>query len=170
MTIAIIIAAIFVATLGFVVLFGAPYVPSKPKELRQAFTILHKIGKDDTIVDIGSGDGMVLRMASRLGAKAVGYEINPLLVLTSRFLSRGDKNVIVHTANVWRAKFPKDTTVVYVFGESRDIKKIARLVENESKRLHRELILISYGFELPGKKAHKKHGAHFMYKISPLHP
>lgn len=170
MTIALIIAAIFVATLGFVVLFGAPYVPTKPKELRLAFTKLYKLGKNDMVVDIGSGDGIVLRAASRCGARAVGYEINPILVAISRFLSRRDDNVAVQLANVWSAKFPADTTVVYVFGESRDIKKIARLVQKEANRLNRELVLISYGFELPGQKAHKKHGAHFMYKISPLHP
>ncbi len=162
------IVAVFVALLGFVVFFGAPYVPSKSKELRRAFTKLYKLSGNDVLVDIGSGDGIVLRVASECGARAVGYEINPLLVLISKFLSRRDEKVSVKQANVWKARFPNETSVVYVFGESRDIKKIVRLVQTEASRLSHDLVVISYGFKLPDITVSKKLDAHFMYIISPL--
>lgn len=167
MIIAIVIAAIFVVTFGFVVVFGAPYVPTKRSELRRAFDILYDFTPTDTLVDIGSGDGIVLREASRRGARAVGYEINPLLVFIGRWLSRGDKRVRIERANLWKVDFPAGTTVVYVFGESRDIKKMTTKVRQQATKLGREIAFISYGFELPDASAEKQSGAHFLYVIKP---
>jgi ribosomal protein L11 methylase PrmA len=42
------------------------------------------VTKDDTVFDLGSGDGRIVIAAGKLGAKAVGYEIDPLLVRDSR--------------------------------------------------------------------------------------
>ena len=46
---------------GFTAFTGAPYVPSKPREVKRAFTKLYKLSAKDVVVDIGSGDGLVLR-------------------------------------------------------------------------------------------------------------
>ena len=70
-----------------VVLRDAPYLPSHRRDLELAFTELYPIGPEDVLVDIGSGDGVVLRLAASHDAKAIGYEINPILVLVSRLLS-----------------------------------------------------------------------------------
>lgn len=164
----IVIAAIIIATFGFVVMVGAPYVPTKRGELKTALTKLYKLGKDDTLVDMGSGGGIVLRESALLGARAVGYEVNPILVLISKILSRSEPDVSTLLANVWRVRFPETTTVVYVFGESRDIKRITAKIEQEATRLKKDLMVISYGFTLPAKTPLKKVGAHFLYKISPL--
>ena len=71
---------------SLVVFRGSPYVPSQKKYIFEAFTKLYKISKNDLLIDIGSGDGIVLRQAARLGAKAIGFEINPILVLISKIL------------------------------------------------------------------------------------
>ena len=77
------IAAV-VLLFGFVAFTGAPYVPSRRRDLQKAFDELYRLKKTDVLVDIGSGDGIVLREASRRGARAIGYELQPLLVLISR--------------------------------------------------------------------------------------
>ena len=82
------IVCIVVLLFGFVVFRGAPYVPSKRRDIKRAFEELYPLDDSDTLVDIGSGDGVVLRMAAKRGAHAVGYELNPILVLVSRWLSR----------------------------------------------------------------------------------
>lgn len=161
--------AIIVLLFGFVVLRGAPYVPSKRKEIRQAFEELYPLKETDVLVDIGSGDGIVLREASRRKAQAVGYELNPILVLISRWLSRGDKRVKVRCVDFWRTKLPANTTVVYTFGESRDIRKMAGKVEDEATTLNRTIVFISYGFQVPGQHAEKNIGAYYLYRYSPLH-
>lgn len=157
-----------VVSLGFVAFTGAPYVPSKRRDIRQAFTELYSLSEHDTLVDIGSGDGVVLRQARQFGARAVGYEIHPLLVVISRWLSRHDDGVTIRLANFWQTKLPDETTVVYTFGDSRDIAKMYRRVEVEAQRLGRTLHLISYGFAVKDKKPADQAGAYYLYKIKPL--
>jgi hypothetical protein len=161
--------AAFILIFGFVVFRGAPYVPSKKNDIKKAFDELYPINKQDVLVDIGSGDGVVLRQAAMRGARAVGYELNPILVLLSRFLSRNQPGVSTRLADFWLVKLPDDTTVVYTFGESRDITKMAAKVANEAKRLGRPLMFISYGFSVPDLTPVKKTGTHFLYKFDPLH-
>lgn len=161
-------AVIAVALLmGSVVLFGAPYVPSRSVDVRRAFTKLYTLGPNDLVIDIGSGDGRVLRAASKLGARAVGYELNPLLVIISTILSKGDANVTTRLANFWHTSFPENTTVVYTFGESRDIGKMAKKVRTEAERLNTTIHFISYGFEVPELMPIKTDRSFFLYRFEP---
>ncbi|MBP6038157.1 MAG: hypothetical protein KA604_02350 [Candidatus Saccharimonas sp.] len=160
--------ASIVLLFSFMALTGAPYVPSKRRELERAFRTLYKLTPDDTLVDIGAGDGIVLRVASRHGARAIGYEINPLLVLIARWLSRDDKRVSVHLANFWHVKLPAGTTIVYTFGEGRDIGRMYNYVEREASRLNKPLTFMSYGFEVPGKTYHTAAHAYYLYRVVPL--
>ena len=164
------IAVAIILLLFFTVFFGAPYVPAKMKDVKRAFEDLYEISYDDTFLDLGSGDGRVLREVSTRGGKAVGYELHPLLVAISRWLSRGDKNVHVLQGNFWKMPFPYDTTTVYLFGDGRDIGKMTKLIESQAVRLGRPLNVLSYGFELPHHTPVKKSGAHLLYVIEPLQP
>ena len=89
-----IIIAVFLLT----VLFGAPYVPTHKKELIKLFKAIN-LSKKDTLVDIGSGDGIVLKIASSFNARAIGFEINPFLVLFSKVRLRKCKNVQIYLKN-----------------------------------------------------------------------
>jgi len=153
---------------GFTAFTGAPYVPSKPREVKRAFTKLYKLSAKDVVVDIGSGDGLVLRAARRQGARAVGYEINPVLVLVAKWMSRHDAGIEVRLANFWRRSLPDDTTVVYTFGDDRDIKRMYDRVVAEATRIGRPLWFISYGFNLPGIEPTRSEGAYFLYRCEPL--
>lgn len=152
-----------------VVFRGPPYVPSKPSDVRLAFDELYSLGPDDLVVDIGSGDGLVLRAAARRGARGVGYELNPILVLISRWLNRKHTGLEVKLQDFWHAKVPRATTVIYVFGASRDIEKMASWVESQATRLGHELYFISYGFQL-NRPVLRSRGAHHLYQIDPLQP
>lgn len=162
------VACLLFLLFGFVVFFGAPYVPSKSSDAKRALEELYTVGPDDVLVDIGSGDGRILRLAAERGAKAVGYEINPLLVLISRWLSRNVPGVTTHLASFWYATLPAETTVIYVFGDSRDIVRMAGKVQDTATRLGRTISFISYAIVVPGMTPKKKVGAHFLYEIEPL--
>ena len=164
------LVAVVVLLFGFVAFKGAPYVPSKKGDIKRAFDELYPLTNHDLIVDIGSGDGIVLRQAAMRGAKAVGYELNPLLVIISRWFSRKQPGVKVYLADFWSAKLPEETTVVYTFGDSRDITKMAKKVADEARRLKKPLMFISYGFNVPHQTPVKKTGAHYLYRFDPLHP
>ena len=153
---------------GFVAFTGAPYVPSKRRDVERAFDELYLLHASDVLVDIGSGDGVVLRAAARHGARAIGYEIHPILVFVARMLSRGNRNVQVRFANFWHTPLPDDTTVVYTFGEARDIRKMYMRVQSEATRLQRQIAFISYAFTVAGATPAKTVGAHYLYQIKPL--
>lgn len=153
---------------GFTAFRGAPYVPSQRKYIRQAFKDLYPLSGEDVLVDIGSGDGIVLRLASQRKAQAIGYEINPLLFIISRLLSRNDGRVRIHLADFLLVPIPKTTTVVYTFTASRYVKKISDKLQNESNRLGRPLRFIIYGNTLSDRKPDKVLGAYQLYTFSPL--
>lgn len=61
-----------------------PYVATRPPVVDRMLE-LAGIGQGDVVVDLGSGDGrIVLRAATRYGARARGIEIDPSLVRQSR--------------------------------------------------------------------------------------
>ncbi len=154
---------------GLVAFRGAPYIPSQKKYLNLAFYDLYQLTKNDVLVDIGSGDGVVLRQASKSGARAVGYEINPILVLISRLLSINDKLVKVRMVDFWLSHLPKDTTVVYAFSVGRDIDKLIKWMQAEATRIGRPISLISYGFNLKKMKVSRIKKPYYLYVFNPLH-
>lgn len=158
-----------VVFVGLSVFFGAPYVPSHRKDIRRLFDDLTPISSDDVVLDLGSGDGVVLREVSRRGAKAVGFEIHPLFVGISKLLSLGDKNVFVRWVNGWITPFPDDTTLVYAFAVGRDGNRLKKTMQREVNRLERPLRLVCYGNALPGISYERLEGAYYLYIFTPLH-
>jgi len=163
-----IIGAAFVFV-GMSVFFGAPYVPSHRKDVTRLFDEFTPVNEQDTLLDIGSGDGVVLREASRRGAKAVGYEIHPLFVGIARLLSLGDTRVQVKWVNAWTAPFPASVTLVYAFAVGRDGKRLARKMQKEADILNRPLTLVCYGNALPDRKPTRNFEAYYLYVFEPLH-
>ena len=163
MTFLFILTAIIVICFGFVVLRGAPYVPTRKKQIKQAFDELYVVGQKDVVVDLGSGDGILLREASKRGAKAVGYELNPILVVISRLMSRSQNNISIQWADFWKKQLPDETTVVYIFINTKDTKHMKQFLEDHVKRTKKGLKVISYAFVLPGMSAQKNVGPMHLY-------
>lgn len=157
-----------VLAFGLVVFRGAPYVPSHRRQVVRAFNDLYELSDKDVVIDAGSGDGIVLRIASSKGARAIGYELNPILVLISRFLSRQDKKVRVQLGDFWLTPLPLETTLVYGFLVSRDTDKMTRKLQQEVNRLRHPLYYISYGATLENYPSLRQVGAHYLYKFKPL--
>lgn len=155
--------------IGISAFFGAPYVPSLRKDVRRMFDELVPVSKGDVVLDIGSGDGVVLREASKRGAKAVGFEIHPLFVLISKIASLGDRRVDVRWTNGWTTPFPNEVTLIYMFGVGRDGSKLVNVVQREANRLGRPLTLVCYGNALPEKTPHQAFEAYYLYTFEPLH-
>lgn len=170
LTLGLVIIGVVVALFLATAFTGAPYVPSQRREVREVFSKLRPLRSTDVVVDIGSGDGVVLQEICERGAHAVGYEINPVLVLLTRWrLRRHAASCRVLLKNFWTTPFPDDTTVVYTFGDSRDIRKMYEKVMRETTRLGKSIDFISYGFEVPNIQPTKTHRAHHLYTISALH-
>lgn len=165
----VVIAAALVVLVGLSAFFGAPYIPTLRRDVRRMFDTLAPVSKGDVVLDLGSGDGLVLREAARREARAVGYEIHPLFVALSRLLSIGNRRVHVRWANMWTAPFPDDVTLVYVFSVGRDGKKLVGKMKKEALRLQRPLVLVCYGNPLPECNPVKHFEAYHLYHFQPLH-
>lgn len=73
-------------TQGF--LSNAPYVPT-PQSTVDRMLEMAKVGPNDFVIDLGSGDGRIpITAAKRFGARGVGIEIEADLIEKSRFEAR----------------------------------------------------------------------------------
>lgn len=98
-----------------------PYVAT-PQETVSAMLRLANVTKDDTVYDLGSGDGRIpITAAQRYDARSVGIEIKPSLVDRARKnakLSGVSDKVEFRQQDIFEADF-RDATVVtmYLFPE-----------------------------------------------------
>lgn len=129
---------------------GAIYYPT-PTHVVRSMLDLAKIGPNDTILDLGSGDGRILIEAAKRGAHAIGYEIDPLLVRKTRKLVKNEKLshlVTVHNKNMWQADFDDATVItLYLFPNFMN-----RLQKNLESRLNHKIKLVSHNYRFPKKK------------------
>lgn len=148
---------------GGVVFRGAPYVPTHRRAIQKIFKAL-PLKPGDLIVDVGSGDGTVLKMAARQGFRAVGYEINPILCLVAylRCWSVRDR-VTIYWRDFWLTPLPKDTSLVYVFLATPFMKKFANHIGHQATR--RRFWVASNGFEVPGWVVKEVTGGVYLYSL-----
>lgn len=155
----LIIFLIIVLSFSFVVFFGAPYVPIFHDRLAQIIEI-SDLKPGMTLLDLGCGDGKILRFAAQNGIQAVGYELNPILFLFCKLTTfRYRKLVKVFYGNFWQKKFPK-TDVVYVFLLPKLMPKLnQKFVDDEIK----DTKLVSFSFPIPNKPVTKELNNLFLY-------
>ena len=141
--------SVYGAGLLFSAMKGAPYIPTSAKELGHILGEI-KLKKNALFVELGSGDGRLVRYsAQKYGVQGVGIEVNPLLTLLARWHAKREKidgRVTFVTKNMFRYDFSK-AEYIYLFLMPQLIVKLLPLFE---KQLHKNTIIISHGFKLPG--------------------
>ena len=144
----------------FVVLFlGAPYVPTLSKQREAALDLLD-LKKGETLIDLGCGDGAMLKAAAKRGINAVGYEINPLLVAIAWLRTRRyGRRIKVIQGNFWHKKWPP-ADAVFVFLTDRYMERLHQEIQS---RFNKPIKLITYGFSIPDKKPIAEREACFLY-------
>ena len=157
----LLIAIAIVFLFGFVLLFGAPYLPTLSKQQNDALDLLD-LKKGQVFYDLGCGDGRLLKTAARRGLKAVGYELNPLLAAYA-WLSTVHyrRQVRVVCGNFWKADLSL-ADGVFVFLIDHHMKRLDRFIRESSRG--KKLKIVSHGFMIPGKKPSAKSGAIYLYK------
>ncbi len=157
----ILLALVFFVVLcfGLVVFLGAPYLPSLNKQKSTALDLL-SLKPGQTLLELGSGDGRVLKAAAERGIYAVGYELNPVLVVISRLvtLKHRDKTKIIW-ANYW-SKDWMEADGIYVFLYTDYMKKLDRKMLKVGKKIK----LASITFKIPNKKPVKEKDGVFLYQ------
>ena len=145
---------------GFVLAFGAPYLPTKKKQIDTAFDLL-ALKKGQSLLELGCGDGRVLKAGASRGINCIGYELNPLLALYAWATTRKQrKNIRIIWGNYWRKTLP-EVDGIFVFLLDKYMDKLDKKITQDT---HKPVKLASFAFRVPGKRALKqKHGI-FLYQ------
>jgi protein FAM173B len=139
------VGAMFLLT----VLVGAPYVPTHSRQFRRLLHHLRLNPQTDVLVDLGAGDGKIVRLSAPYVKLALGYEINPALVALAKLRTRRFQNVRIKLADFRQIQLPAETTVVYIFSAGTFLKQVVTLINSHLQQANRPLTVISYGFEMP---------------------
>ncbi|HVW23631.1 MAG TPA: methyltransferase domain-containing protein [Candidatus Saccharimonadales bacterium] len=142
-----------------VLLFGAPYLPTLKPQVRSAMA-LADLQTGETLLELGCGDGRVLLAAAQKGAKAVGYELNPVMALVAWLRTRKyRKNVRVIWGDFWRADWP-EAAVIFTFLLPKYMKKLDKKIVQYP---HKPVKLVSFAFKVPGRRIASEQQGVFRY-------
>lgn len=119
-----------------------------PQDVVEAMLNAAQVSDSDTVVDLGSGDGrIVITAAKRHGAKAIGYEIDPALVESSRESAKQagmTKLVEIRQQDMYTADLSK-ARVVTAFLYPGALQKL----KSQFARMKPESWIVSHHFEIP---------------------
>jgi hypothetical protein len=157
------LAVIIILTFSLVIIIGPPYVPTLRAQIDAALDLLD-LKEGDTLLELGSGDGRVMRLAAQRGLRVVGIEINPFLVVVSYIVTwRYRQQVRIIWGSYWGKPWPRaDGIFTFMLG-----KYMARLDERIEKwRPDRRIRLASFAFTIPGRGSQvTRNGVHlYEYK------
>jgi len=160
MTLLFIALCILVISFGAVVLVGPPYLPILQPQMQTALELLD-LKPGQTLLELGAGDGRVLKAAAQRGWNVVGIEFNLFLVVIAYLRTwRYRKQVRIIWGNYWQTEWPQ-ADAVFTFMLQ---KYMTRLDENIEKWRNKPLKLVSFAFYIPDKKAAVERNGLFVYE------
>ncbi|MDQ5886571.1 MAG: hypothetical protein QG628_968 [Patescibacteria group bacterium] len=156
----LIYAFLFFLLIGFLVssISGAPWVPARTYDVEVILDDV-KLQKNEKYLELGCGDGRLVRAAARRGAVAVGYELNPLLWFIAWLRSIGHKNQTIKFGNFWHVDL-SSSDVVLAFLVPRTM---PRLEVKANKQMKKHARLVSYIFPMPNRVHSLKHKSWYIY-------
>lgn len=123
------------ALFTFDLFLDLPYVATERKKI-DTIIKLAKIKNRETVVDLGSGDGRLLFAAASAGAHAIGYEINPLLVVLTIIHAKLKgllDQIEIKPQNLWRADLAV-ADVIFVYGRRKNMPKFEEFIYQNAKK------------------------------------
>lgn len=149
---------------------AAPYVPTPAHDVQRILD-LAAVKPNETVVDLGAGDGRLVLAAAKRGATAIGYEIAilPYLVAVIRCaLSSHRLRAHINFQDFYQADL-RSAQVVIAFLLPRAMAKLKPKFEAELQSGTR---VVSYAFPIPGwtplrkDKTNARQLATWVYKVT----
>lgn len=160
MEIIFLICIVLVLLFGFVLLFGAPYLPTLSIQTKIALDLVG-LKKGQRLLELGCGDGRVLIAAADRGLIVTGYELNPLLALIAWWRTRKYKGQVkVVWGNFWTKKLPQ-ADGIFVFLLPKYMKKLDKKITQE---FGQPVKLVSYAFDIKDKTTDAEANGMYLYK------
>lgn len=123
---------------------GAPYAPTRRKSIRKVFKELG-VGKEDVVVDLGAGDGSVVIEAARMGARAYGYELSPILLFVAWIRAAFEPKARIRPGNFYKQDI-SDATIAFVFLLPATMPRLKKYLAGQT--IPRAKYLVAYAFPL----------------------
>ena len=148
------------ACFSFVLLFGAPYLPTLTPQVETALQLANLM-PGQTMIELGCGDGKVLIAAAQTGVHAVGYELNPILAAIAWYRTRKFKgSVRVVWGNFWNKTWP-EAEAIFTFLHPRFMKKLdTKIVQSSMQNVK----LVSFAFTIPDREPVDEKNGVFLYR------
>jgi 16S rRNA A1518/A1519 N6-dimethyltransferase RsmA/KsgA/DIM1 with predicted DNA glycosylase/AP lyase activity len=137
---------------GFVLLRGAPYLPTLDKQVKAALDLID-LDPGDTLLELGCGDGKVMIAAAQRGLHVTGYELNPIMAFIAWVRLRPYKNAHVVWGDFWSKPWPK-ADGIFVFLLDTYMEKLdTKIVQSKPKHVKNSkgIKLVSFAFQIPDK-------------------
>jgi SAM-dependent methyltransferase len=155
------ILAALLLSFSFVLLAGAPYLPTLSPQINTALKLVD-LQQGQTLLELGSGDGRVLFAAAEQGIHAIGYELNPLLVVYSKIRARKYRGLVtVRWGNFWHQTWP-EADGVFVFLLAKYMKKLDNKIVQEYNG--QKIKVVSFAFRIPGRVPQQQTAGLYMYQ------
>src|SRR3990167_4634424 len=148
MVIAVLVLIILLAGFALGGQLGAPWVPAFRRDVEKILDDCHlKAGQ--LYIELGCGDGRGSAAAAKRGARAIGYEVNPLMWFIACLRCLRYPNAKIKLANFW-GKPLSSADVVFTFLMPKFMPKLENKLSSELKP---GASFVSYIYKLPNKKA-----------------
>ncbi len=115
-----------------------------------------------TVYDLGSGRGRLLLLAAERGVRAIGIELDPFVVWSSRILARASpfsERIEVRRGDLWEAELG-DADVVFVYLLAGKMERLRRRLEG---RLKPGALVVTNRFPFPGLRPEREDAAARVY-------
>lgn len=156
----VVLAALF----GFVLLFGAPYLPTLSPQVNAALDLIN-LKKGEHLLELGCGDGKVLLAAAERGIRVTGYELNPLLAFIAWARTRRYRKLVkVIWGNFWHQKLPP-AEGIFVFLLPKYMAKLDKKITQESSK---PVKLVSFAFTIPALKPVRSKQGMYLYSYDDI--
>ncbi len=151
---------------AFVLLRGAPYLPTLGNQVKAALDLID-LDPGDTLLELGCGDGKVMIAAAERGLRVVGYELNPILALIAWVRTRRyGTQITVVWGDFWTKPWPK-ADGIFVFLLDTYMQKLdTKIVQSKHERVKHSkgIKLVSFAFQVPGKMPVAERQGVYLYK------
>ncbi len=164
------IGALFLVPTAYAGFIGAPWAPTRIASIKKAF---HDIGIDekDMVLDLGAGDGAILLQAASCGARAIGYELSPIMWIVCFIRTVRHKRITIQYGNFYHAVLPAETTLVFFFLMPKHMEQVRKYLA--AQQLSDQTLVLSYAFAFqhitPARVYREKKCAPlYLYELSAL--
>lgn len=164
------IFSVFLIPTAYAGVIGAPWAPTRMASVKKAFDNI-EIGEKDLVVDLGAGDGAIMLEATKRGARAIGYELSPIMWIVACIRTMTQQKARILYGNFFKKELPEDTTLVFLFLMPKHMNKVGEYLS--SQKITNKTLVLSYAFPFQEIKAlhtyrEKKCAPLYLYEMSLL--